>query len=120
VKPPEAFVPDRGDILWIDMDPRAGQEQAGRRPALVLSPASYNGKTGLAVICPITGHAKGYPFEVVLPAGVPAAGVVLADQVRTMDWRVRRVTRQGRAPSAVVGEVLAKLGTLIALDSGGS
>jgi mRNA interferase MazF len=116
VKPPEAFVPDRGDILWIGMDPHAGHEQAGRRPALVLSPASYNGRTGLAVFCPITAHAKGYPFEVVLPAGVPATGVVLADQVRNMDWRVRRVTLRGRAPSEVVREVLAKLGTLVALD----
>jgi mRNA interferase MazF len=112
----EAFVPDREDIVWIDMDPRAGHEQAGRRPALVLSPASYNGRTGLAVVCPITSQAKGYPFEVVLPAESAATGVVLADQVRNMDWRVRRAILCGRAPSEVVREVLAKLGTLIAVD----
>ncbi|MDP2958648.1 MAG: endoribonuclease MazF [Longimicrobiales bacterium] len=113
--PPDPFVPDRDDIIWIDMDPRAGHEQAGRRPALVLSPAAYNGKTGLAVLCPITRQAKGYPFEVTLPPDAPATGVVLADQVRNLDWRVRNATPHGRAPSALVAEVLAKLATLIAL-----
>lgn len=115
VRPRDPFVPDREDIIWIDMDPRAGHEQAGRRPALVLSPASYNGLTGLAVLCPITSQAKGYPFEVTLPPDSPATGVVLADQVRNLDWRVRNATLRGRASPALVVEVLAKLATLITL-----
>ena len=97
------------------MDPQAGHEQAGRRPALVLSPASYNGKTGLALLCPITTRVKGYPFEVALPAHGSAAGVVLADQVRNLDWRARNATPQGRVPPDVIEEVIAKLSTLLTL-----
>lgn len=110
---PTGFVPDRGDLLWIEMNPKAGHEQAGRRPALVLSPASYNGKVGLAICCPITNQTKGYPFEVALPARMQASGVVLADQVKRLDWRARHASRFDHAPTQIVGDVLAKLATLI-------
>jgi mRNA interferase MazF len=109
----KGFTPDRGDLIWIDMHPQAGHEQSGRRPALVLSPATYNGRTGLAVMCPITSRKKGYPFEVELPASGAIAGVVLSDQVRNLDWRARNGVREGTAPASVVEEVLGKLGTLI-------
>jgi mRNA interferase MazF len=107
------FTPDRGDLIWIDMHPQAGHEQSGRRPALVLSPAAYNGRTGLAVMCPVTGREKGYPFEVALPGSGDVTGVVLADQVRNLDWQARNATSGGTAPAGVVEEVLGKLGTLI-------
>ena len=84
---PAAYVPGRGDVVWISLDPRAGHEQAGRRPAVVLSPASYNGKVGLAVFCPITNQIKGYPFEVLIPPGLSVTGAVLADQIKSLDWR---------------------------------
>lgn len=114
--------PERGDIVWITLGPRggdeqAGHEQAGRRPALVLSPSEYNEKTGLAVMCPVTTRVKGYPFEVALPHGGETSGVVLADQVRTLDWRAHRAAPQHRAPEAVVHEVQAKLSALLALPS---
>src|SRR5438132_4378211 len=80
------YVPERGDAVWVTLDPQAGHEQAGRRPALVLSPASYNGRVGLALFLPITSRAKGYPFEVPLLDGAPVTGVVLADQVKSPDW----------------------------------
>ncbi len=106
-------VPERGDAVWISLDPRVGHEQAGRRPALVLSPASYNGKVGLALICPITGQVKGYPFEVAIPEGHPVAGVILADQVKSLDWRARRSERICTLPEGTVAGVLAKLATLL-------
>jgi mRNA interferase MazF len=81
------YVPQRGDIIWLTLSPQLGHEQAGRRPALVLSDAQYNAKVGLAVVCPVTRQVKGYPFEVPLPAGCAIEGVVLADQVRSVDWR---------------------------------
>jgi mRNA interferase MazF len=101
------FVPDAGDIAWLECDPQAGHEQAGRRPALVLSPAAYNGKTGLMVCCPLTTRVKGYPFEVAI-AGTPASAV-LADQVKSLDWRARRATRKGRVSAAELEEVSGKL-----------
>lgn len=88
------FIPDRGDVVWLDFSPHAGHEQAGRRPALVLSPIEYNQKVGLLVCCPITNQAKGYPFEVAIPSGLPVAGVVLSDQVKNLDWNVRRSHRR--------------------------
>jgi mRNA interferase MazF len=112
------FVPDRGDVVWIDMPPQAGHEQSGRRPALVLSPASYNERSGLALLCPITNQVKGYPFEVALPPGGGVTGVVLADQVRSLDWRARNADAATRAPAAVVSDVLAKLSVLLG-DTGG-
>jgi mRNA interferase MazF len=106
-------VPERGDLVWISLDPRTGHEQAGRRPALVLSPSAYNRRTGLALCCPITGHVKGYPFEVEIPTGLPIEGVVLADQVKCLDWRARRADVAAAAPPEVVAETLGKLATLL-------
>ena len=107
-------VPDRGDVVWITLAPQAGAEQAGRRPAIVLSPAAYNGKVGRALMCPITSRIKGYPFEVTLPAGLPVTGVVLSDQIKSLDWRVRRAGRICTLPRPTVTEVLQKLGALLA------
>lgn len=107
------YVPDRGDLVWIQYNPQSGHEQAGRRPAVVLSPAEYNGRAGLALLCPVTSRTKGYPFEVPLPAGASIEGVVLSDQVKSLDWRARRVERAGHAGHAVVQEVLGKLLTLL-------
>ena len=110
---PPVYVPKRGDIVWLCFDPQAGHEQAGRRPAFVLSPASYNSKTGLFIACPVTTKIKGYPFEVILPPGIPVAGAVLADQVKSLDWNVRQSQFACAAPSSVVDEVVAKLIPLI-------
>lgn len=107
------YVPNRGDVVWISLNPQAGHEQAGRRPALVISPASYNGKVGLAILCPITSQVKGYPFEVTIPAGLEATGVVLSDQVKSLDWRARKIEFLCKLPSGPTLEVLDKLGTLI-------
>lgn len=107
------YVPERGDAVWLHFDPQSGHEQRGRRPALVLSPASYNGKVGLAILCPVTSQAKGYPFEVVLPEDSGVEGVVLADQVKSLDWRARKAKLIGRMPSRVTDEVLGKLGALL-------
>jgi mRNA interferase MazF len=107
-----AYVPERGDAVWITLDPQAGHEQAGRRPALVLSPSAYNGRVGLALLCPITSQAKGYPFEVPLPAGLPVQGVVGADQVKSLDWQARRASRIGAIPETVVAQVVQRLHTL--------
>lgn len=110
---PSAYVPRRGDAVWLDFDPQAGREQAGRRPALVLSPVSYNRKVGLAVVCPVTSRAKGYPFEAGLPEGLPIQGVVLSDHARSLDWRERNAKLICRLPSAIVDEVAAKLVALV-------
>jgi len=108
------YVPQRGDVVWITFNPQAGHEQAGRRPAVVLSPGAYNGKVGLSLMCPVTGQAKGYPFEVQLPAGLPVGGVILADQMKSLDWRARRAEPAGHLPPATVAEVLRKVGALLA------
>jgi mRNA interferase MazF len=107
------FVPSRGDAVWISLDPQAGHEEAGRRPDLVLSPSAYNGRVGLALLCPITHQIKRYPFEVEIPLNLDIAGVVLADQVECLDWRARRTELIGRLPDATVAEVLQKLRTLL-------
>lgn len=107
------YVPDRGEIVWLHFDPQAGHEQAGRRPALTLSPRSYNRKVGLALFCPITSNVKGYPFEVELPRGLKAKGVVLCDQIKSLDWRVRRVERLCPAPAEVLEEATAKILALV-------
>jgi len=109
-----AYVPERGDAVWITLDPQAGHEQAGRRPALVLSPSAYNGRVGLALFCPITNQAKGYPFEVPIPTGSAVTGVVGADQVKSLDWRARKATRIAAVPAEVVALVLQRLQTLLA------
>jgi mRNA interferase MazF len=105
--------PDAGDLVWLTFNPQAGREQAGRRPAVVLSPAAYNKRSGLALVCPITSQVKGYPFEVALPHGLPVASVVLADHVKSLDWRARRVERAGKLPAAVLREVLDRLAPLL-------
>jgi len=104
-------VPDAGDIAWLAFSPQAGHEQVGRRPALVLSPASYNGKTGMMICCPMTTQIKGYPFEVVVAKNPPSA--ILADQVKSLDWRARRAVRKARVADAVLQEVRAKICALI-------
>jgi mRNA interferase MazF len=109
----EGFVPERGDVVWITLNPQAGHEQRGRRPAVVLSPSAYNGKVGLAILCPITNQIKGYPFEVLLPPGIAVTGVILADQVKSLDWRVRDAELISTLPGDIVTEVLCKLGTLL-------
>ena len=106
-------VPDRGDAIWLSFDPQAGREQAGRRPAMVLSPASYNGKSGLVVVCPITSRAKGYPFESPLPDGLPLQGVVLADHLRSVDWQARRAEHICRLPEGLIDDVAAKVPALL-------
>lgn len=108
-----AYVPNQGDLVWLTFNPQAGHEQAGRRPALVLSPASYNGKVGLAILCPITSQEKGYPFEVKIPAGLGVTGVILADQVKSMDWRVRQAEYIAKLPARIHQQVLAKLTVLL-------
>jgi len=110
-----ARTPDRGDLIWLGFDPQAGHEQAGRRPALVLTPALYNRRAGLALACPVTSQIKGYPFEVALPEGLPINGVVLADQVKSIDWSSRRAQFVAKVPQNVVAEVTAKLRALLGL-----
>src|SRR5579859_2988410 len=105
------YVPEAGDIVWLDFDPQAGHEQAGRRPALVLSPASYNDKTSLMVCCPMTTQIKDYPFEVVITGDTPS--VVLSDQVKSLDWRRRRASRKGVVTPAELAIVRAKIRALI-------
>lgn len=108
-----SFIPERGDLVWIDFDPHVGHEQAGVRPALVLSSAYYNGRSGFAFFCPITSKVKGYPYEVSLPPGLAVSGVVLADQVKSLDWRSRHPRRIGRVPAVVVADALGKAMTLL-------
>ncbi|HEU0009548.1 MAG TPA: endoribonuclease MazF [Verrucomicrobiae bacterium] len=105
--------PERGDLVWIDFDPQSGREQAGRRPALVLTPSSYNRLVGLLIACPITRQAKGYPFESALPAGLAVQGVVLADHLRSVDWRKRRAEFIGKAAAHVLDDVAAKVQALL-------
>jgi mRNA interferase MazF len=107
------YCPKRGDVVWLSLSPQAGHEQAGHRPALTLSPEAYNLKVRLAIFCPITTQAKGYPFEVAVPAGLKASGVVLSDQVKSLDWRARNARFCCSLPEAAVAEVLQKLDTLL-------
>lgn len=108
-----AFVPDAGDFVWLTFDPQAGREQAGRRPALVLSPKIYNARSGLALACPISNQAKGYPFEVAVPAGSGATGVILADHLKSIDWKARRAEWLGCCADQAMDEVRAKLAPLL-------
>ena len=110
---PRAYCPERGDLVWLSFDPQAGHEQSGHRPTLVLSARSYNSRTGLALFCPITTRVKGYPFEVALPDEGGVAGVVLSDQVKSLDWRVRRTSFAGQAPPDVLQRVLARVAALL-------
>jgi mRNA interferase MazF len=107
------YIPDAGDLIWLTFDPQAGREQAGRRPALVLSPAAYNEKSGLALVCPITSREKGYPFEVPLPVGLAISGVVLSDHVKSLDWKQRDAEFVARVQAGLLSEVLARLAPLL-------
>jgi len=109
----KGYVPQRGDVVWITLNPQSGHEQAGRRPAVVLSPGIYNENVELAILSPITNQIKGYPFEVLMPDGLPVSGVILADQIKSLDWRVRDAEWICTLPTRVVVEVLQKLGTLL-------
>jgi mRNA interferase MazF len=106
------YVPDRGDIVWLQFNPQSGHEQAGERPALTLSPKAYNQKVGLAIFCPITNHVKGYPFEVKVGSS-KISGVILADQVKSLDWKKRDAKFIVKAPLIVINEVIELLRTLI-------
>ena len=106
------YIPDRGDIVWIQMNPQAGREQAGHRPAFVVSPKTYNGKVGLALMCPVTSKEKGYPFEVEA-RGNEVQGVILADQVKSLDWRVRGARFAEKLTPEVTAEVLGRIEALI-------
>lgn len=107
------YVPNRGDIVWINFNPQAGHEQAGRRPALVLSPSTYNKKVGLAIFCPITNQIKDYPFEVIIPKGIKASGAILVDQVKNLDWKVRNTEFICKLPDEATKAVLSKINTLL-------
>ncbi|MBN1191512.1 MAG: endoribonuclease MazF [Dehalococcoidales bacterium] len=107
------YIPGCGDAVWITLNPQAGHEQAGRRPAVVLTPEGYNSKTGLAICCPVTGQVKGYPFEVLLPEGLPVSGAILTDQVKSLDWRARSAELICHLPEKTISEVLRKLNTLL-------
>ncbi len=109
----QTHVPKCGDVVWITLNPQAGHEQSGRRPAVVLSPKSYNSKTGLAIFCPVTSQIKGYPFEVILPKGLPISGAILSDQVKSLDWRARNAELICTLPNETTSEVLQKLNTLL-------
>lgn len=110
---PAPYVPDRGEAVWLTFDPQAGHEQAGRRPAVVLSPRIYNERTGLAILCPVTTRIKGYPFEVLVPQGLDISGAILADQLRSLDWKARRATHICTLPPETTDEVLGKLEPLL-------
>ncbi len=111
----QQYVPRRGDAVWISLNPQAGHEQAGRRPAIVLSPEAYNGRVGLAILCPVTNQIKGYPFEVAIPPGLDVAGVILSDQVKSLDWRARRAEYIVKLPNDTIIEALQKIGTLLTI-----
>lgn len=110
---PPIAAPDRGDIIWLDFSPQLGREQAGRRPALTVSPASYNRRVGLGLFCPITSKIKGYPFEVPLPDGLVVSGVILDDQIKSIDWRARRAQFAASVPTETIDAVASLLSTLL-------
>ena len=112
-----SYVPDRGDLVWLEFTPQAGSEQRGRRPALVLSPKSYNAKVGLALFCPLTSKVKGYPFEVELPDGYAVSGVILSDQVKSLDWRSRKARLIDRVSPDVIAMVIARVLPLVEPDT---
>jgi len=107
------YIPDRGDVVWLNFDPQAGHEQAGKRPAFVVSPASYNKKVGLGLFCPITNKIKGYPFEVNLPDNISITGTILTDQVKSLDWQIRKATFICKLPPEVTNLAIEKLMQLI-------
>lgn len=108
-----AYLPDRGHVVWVSLSPTVGHEQGGRRPVVVLSPAFYNKRSGMFLVCPITSRAKGYPFEVPIPAGLPGSGVILADHIRTLDWSARPIQHIAALPNDLLEETLARSRTLL-------
>lgn len=115
----QMYVPRRGEVVWITLNPQAGHEHVGRRAALVLSHESYNGKVGLAILCPVTDQVKGYPFEVLIPTGLPVIGAILADQVKSLNWRARNAELVCTLPPRTINEVLQKLDTLLSMSHSG-
>jgi len=111
------YIPEKGDIVWIEMNPQAGHEQAGKRPAIVLSPKAYNEKVGLALFCPITTQIKGYPFEVIIPKGYRISGAILSDQIKSLDWKARKVSFACKLDATVIQEAAAKLNSLLGYTS---
>jgi mRNA interferase MazF len=107
------YIPQRGDVVWLNFQPQTGKEQGGRRPAVVLSNSNYNKVVGLAIFCPITSKVKGYPFEVPLPANFPIAGVVLVDQVKSLDWQKREAEFIGKLDGITIEEISGLLGKII-------
>ena len=107
------YIPDSGDIVWLTFNPQSGHEQTGRRPALVISPLIYNGKTNLAIFCPITSQIKDYPFEVKLPEDLEISGVILSDQIRNLDWKVREAEYICKLPKSQLTETINKITTLL-------
>lgn len=112
---PGHYSPKPGDVVWLEFDPQAGHEQAGRRPALVLSPATYNAKTGMMVCCPITSQIKNYPFEIVIRGNPNVTGAILSDQIKNLDWRARKARHKGRVSDDEFTETLAKIRALSGL-----
>jgi mRNA interferase MazF len=110
------YVPTRGDLIWLQFNPQAGHEQAGHRPAVVISPSSYNRRVGVALCCPVTSQVKGYPFEVLLPQGLAVEGAILSDQIKSLDWRVRKARRIGTLPADVLQETVGKILALVDPD----
>ena len=109
----KSYCPERGDVVWLEFMPQLGHEQSGRRPALTLSPASYNRKVGLAIFCPITNQVKGYPFEVLIPKGLKTSGAILSDQVKSLDWKARNASKICKISGDIIEEVLEKIGLLL-------
>lgn len=107
------YIPDRGDLVWLQFTPQSGHEQAGKRPALVITPASYNGKVGLSLFCPVTSRIKGYPFEVMIPRQLPIEGVILSDQVKSLDWQSRNAAFICKVPKHTLDEVISKIQLLV-------
>jgi len=106
-------VPERGDIVWLSFNPQSGHEQFGRRPALVISPQEYNEKTDLAIFCPITNQVKGYPFEVKIPDNLEISGVILSDQIKSLDWRTRNAEFICKLPKSLLNETISKINALL-------
>jgi mRNA interferase MazF len=109
----DRYIPDRGDLVWLQFNPQSGYEQAGKRPALVISPSSYNGKVGLALFCAVTSKIKGYPFEVVIPQNLPIEGVILTDQLKSLDWQTRQAAFICKISEETLSEVISKIELLI-------
>jgi len=109
----EPYAPSRGEIVWLQFEPQAGHEQSGRRPAVIISPREYNQKVGLCLCCPVTSKAKGYPFEVELPPGMKVEGVVLCDQLKSLDWKARNARIIGTLPGRSLKEILARILALV-------